>query len=143
MFDVAQMPDGAIAKGLIQEIVGNCWNSQKDMINRAYKALTNKRGVLTKEERNKWTHRRVRSFVGLEAAKIEFREIAEMARVAEFEEQRRQSELKEARKLHAEYIAKTASIAALLERQDEDFHGDQIAGIRGELGGMGRTRTKR
>jgi len=52
----------------------------------------------------------------------------------------KQAQLKEARRAHAEYIEKTARIAAFLERQDPDFHRPSIEGIRGVTGGVDRTR---
>ena len=89
------------------------------------------------EPKDQWTLRRVRSFWGRDAAHVKYREMVELHRAAETaKEERRLLEL--ARKEHAAFIAKTASLRALLERQDADFHGPSIEGLGGGAGGVDR-----
>lgn len=88
-----------------------------------------------------WTERRVRAFWNKEAATVQFREMVELHRAAEAAIAERQM-LAEARKEHAAFIEKTASLRALLERQDEDFHRPQIEGLGRVPGGMDRSGTE-
>lgn len=96
----ANMEDLATARFLIAEIGG---------VDRAYSMLI--------KQHSHWTHRRVRAFWNCEAAGIRFHEMTELAAVATAAK-----ELADARKAHAEFVAKTARLARALERQDADFH---------------------
>lgn len=82
-----------------------------------------------------------RSFWERDAAHVKYREMVELHRAAEVAKAEREL-IALARKEHAEFIAKTTSIRALLERQDEDFHRPSIEGLRGVASGVDRTGTE-
>lgn len=82
-----------------------------------------------------WTQRRVRSFLERDAALVKFREMMELHKTAEVVKSEK-ALIEEARKQHAAFIAKTASIRAFLEHQDEAFHSAQIEGLGRGLGGV-------
>lgn len=126
-FAGAKMSDVSLAHNLIAEIAGHCWRGRGDMLDRVHDAL--------RSRHPHWTRRRVRAFWHREAAGVRYHEMIELAEVAEIERGRREH-LKLARQSHAAFVAETARLAALLERQDEAFHGDQIANLRGLAGGM-------
>lgn len=65
------------------------------------------------------------------------REMVELHRAAN-EAKAERTLLAQARKQHADFIEKTASMRALLEHQDEDFHGPEIARLRGVSRGVDR-----
>lgn len=130
------MTDAALAHDLVKAIAGNRWNGKGDMLDRVYDAIQDH---LPKQVAAKWTRRRVRALWDKEAAIVQFREMTELAEVAGVEIEQK-AELKEARRAHAEYIAKTARIAEILERQDEDFHRPQIEGLRSVVRRVDRTR---
>jgi hypothetical protein len=123
----AKMSDVSLAHNLIAEIAGHCWRGRGDMLDRVHDAL--------RARHPKWTRRRVRAFWHREAAGVRYHEMIELLQVAEIERGRRE-ELERARQSHAAFLAETARLAALLERQDEAFHGDQIANLRSGVGGM-------
>lgn len=110
------------------------------IVDRAFKLLAK---LFPHDDRPKeqWTSRRVRSFLEREAALVRFREMVELHRAAEHAKAER-ALIEKARKEHAAFIEKTASLRALLERQDEDFHRPQIEGLGGGLGGMDRPGTE-
>lgn len=101
------------------------------IIDKAYDALTE---LFPKSG---WTHRRVRAFLAKEQAGVYYGEMAEL-HVAAAKKKAERELIQKARREHAEFIERTARMAALLERQDEDFHSDSIEGIRRELGRMDR-----
>jgi hypothetical protein len=88
-----------------------------------------------------WTERRVRSFWNGEAAYVEFREMRELHAAAAKAKEEREL-LQKARKEHAAFIEKTASLRALLEHADEAFHRPSIEGLGGITGGVDRTGTE-
>ncbi len=122
-----KMSDVALARGLIRHIGGDCWDGKSDMLERVYRSLNQH---LPKELANRWTRRRLKAFWAREAAGVRFHEMCELAHVAQKAATRR-AEIEEARKAHAEYVEKTANIAALLEHTDPDFHCLDVEGLRG------------
>jgi len=132
------MSDVAMARDYVRDIGGKGAASQ--IISRAFDRLADM-FPHREEPRNRWTERRVRSFWNREAAVVQFREMVELHRAAEQAKSERKL-LEQARKEHAAFIEKTASLAALLERQDEAFHSPQIEGLRGICGGVGRAGTE-
>lgn len=132
------MSDVAMARDYIADIGGS--RSVKTMLANAYKTLTR---LFPHEDEpdDRWTERRVRAFWGKEAATVQFREMLELHRAAEHAKAEREL-LVAARKTHAAYINQTASLRALLERQDPDFHRPQIEGLGSVAGGMDRTGTE-
>lgn len=127
------MSDVALAHDLVAEIAGHCWRGKGDMIDRVYDAIVTH---LPKDQCQHWTRRRVRAFWHKEAASVRYHEMIELAQVAKTEREHRQ-ELEEARRSHAEYVAETARLASMLERQDADFHCNQIEAMGGFCSGMG------
>ena len=119
-----------MARGYVADIGGK--GSVKAILARAYNALV-EAFPHNNDPENQWTERRVKSFWWQEAATVQFREMMELHRTAEKAKQEREL-LQIARKEHAAFIEKTASIRALLERSDPDFHCAEIE----RLGGMGR-----
>lgn len=89
-----------------------------------------------------WTHRRIRAFFGKEQAGVYFGEMAELHVAAKKKKAEREL-IEKARREHAEFIERTARMATLLERRDEDFHSPEIEGLRGELSRMDRSRDSR
>ncbi len=129
------MSDVSLARGLIRDIGGNCWDGKARMLDRVYLAVNK---YLPAEVSRRWTRRRLRAFWNEEAAGVRFHEMCELAHVAR-EAAKRQADIEEARRAHAEYVEKTANIAALLERSDPDFHRLDIEGLRSVTGRMDRT----
>lgn len=128
--DSQQMSDVAMARDYVADIGGK--GSVKTILARAYDAL-GKMFPHEDDPENQWTERRVKSFWWREAATVQFREMLELHRTAEKAKEEREL-LQRARKEHAAFIEKSASIRALLERSDPDFHCSEIE----RLGDMGR-----
>lgn len=129
------MCDVAMAQSYVRDIGGK--GSAKAIWARAYRFLTDMFPHHHDPE-NRWTERRVRGFLHMDAATVQFREMVELHRAAEAAKAERKL-LEEARKEHAAFIAKTTSLRALLEHQDEAFHSAEIERLRGMGGGVDRT----
>lgn len=97
-----KMSDVALANDLIAEIGGK--RHVGDMLNTAWKEL-NKRFPHRDDPENKWTERRLRSWWNNESRKVQHFQMVELYLTAE--------ELKEARKQHAAYRAKTSRIGQM------------------------------
>lgn len=134
-----QMYDVALARSYVADIGGK--GSIKSIIATAFDTLSDM-FPHKHDPRNQWTERRVRSFWHQEAAYVEFREMLELHRAAEKKKNER-ALLAQARKEHAAFIEKTASLRALLEHQDEDFHSGEIERIRSLSSRVDRTGTER
>jgi hypothetical protein len=126
----AKVSDVSLAHNLIAEIAGHCWRGRGDMLDRVHDAL--------RLRHPHWTRRRVRGLWHREAAGVRYHEMIELAEVAEIERGNRER-LEHARKSHAAFVAETARLASLLERTDADFHGGEIAHLRGLARGMAGT----
>lgn len=131
--DERKMSDVALAreyvadiggKGRVKQIIGNCF----DALNRKFP----KAG---------WTERRVRSFWNGEAATVSFSEMLQLHKTAEAVKVE-QELIRQARREHAEFKERTARLASLLERQDEDFHRESVEGLHSGMGGMDRPRDR-
>lgn len=120
-----RMSDLAMARSYVDDIGGN--EPVKRKLWKAHDLLT-EMFPHSEEQRWQWTLRRLRAFWNLEAARVEHREMIELHLAAERAVAERAS-LEQARKEHAAFIEKTASIRAFLERQDEAFHSPQIEGM--------------
>lgn len=94
------------------------------------------------EPRKQWTERRLWEWWNNRSEVVRHWQMMELYRAAETAKQER-ALLDAARRDHAQFIAKTARLAALLERQDEDFFSDQIEGLRRQGGRMGRPGDRR
>lgn len=133
-----QVSDVAMAQRYVAVIGGS--SKVKVMLAKAYKALVDM-FPHENEPKDRWTERRVRALWNGEAAVVQFREMVELHKAAEqIKAERKLFEM--ARKEHADFIKKTASLRALLERQDEDFHRPQIEGLSGVTGGVDRSGTE-
>jgi hypothetical protein len=120
--DSKQMSDLALASSYIEDIGGS--GKVKTILSNAYSRLVK---MFPHEEKPEWqwTERRVRSFWNKEAAYVEFREMRELHAAAAKAKEEREL-LQKARKEHAAFIEKTASLRALLEHTDEAFFSDEI-----------------
>lgn len=128
--DSKQMSDVARAQSYIADIGGP--GSVKAVLGTAYKRLV-EMFPHEREPKKQWTERRVRGFWTKEAATVQFYEMIELHAAAAKAKEEREL-LRKARKEHAEFVEKTASIRALLERTDADFFGAEIE----RLGAVGR-----
>ena len=132
------MSDVAMARDYVRDIGGG--GPVKVILSGAYNTLS-RMFPHKNDPWNAWTERRIRAFWGQEAATVQFYEMVELHNAAAKAKAEREL-IARARKEHAAFIEKTASLRALLERQDEDFHCDQIAGLWRGLGGVDRTGTE-
>lgn len=132
------MSDVAMAHSYVADIGGR--GRVKEIIGRAYDALA-RQFPHEEEPANRWTERRVRSFWAKEAAGVQFREMMELHETAQAVKAEREL-LRKAKAEHAEFIARTARLEAMLQSSDPSFHCDQIEALGGELGRMDRTRTE-
>lgn len=133
-----QVADIELARSYVADIGGK--GPVKSILAKAHQTL---RELFPHRDapQNQWTERRVRAFWHQEAAYVEFREMLELHRAAEKTRNER-ALIAQARKEHAAFIEKTASLRALLEHQDEDFHRAQLEGIRSLSSGVDRTRNR-
>ncbi|MCB1460928.1 MAG: hypothetical protein KDJ90_00515 [Nitratireductor sp.] len=132
------MSDVALAQSLVSDIGGS--EVVKVKLRRAYARLTEMFPHEDEPER-RWTWRRVRALWGREVAAPKYFEMVELAAAAERAIEEREL-LKNARKEHAEFIAKTARLRALLEHQDAAFHRPDIEGLGSITRGMDRAGTE-
>jgi hypothetical protein len=134
--------DVAVARNILDETFDLKTQGRRSIvIGLAYDALKEvehqlDRAVLALRKR-RWTERRVRSIIDLEAARVDHYEIEDLKRV----------QIKEARNELAKARTRAARMAALLAATDPDFHGDEVermgAFARGEhLPGMVRGGTR-
>lgn len=130
--DGRHMSDVAMAQSFVRDIGGN--GSVKVMLAVAYDRLS-RMFPHRHDPENQWTERRVRGFLSADAATVQYREMVELHEAAKVAKSER-SLVEQARKEHAAFIAKTASLRSLLEYQDEAFHRDEIERLRGLVGGM-------
>lgn len=123
----APMSDVALAKNLVAEIAGDCWGGKADMIDRVYDTIDQYFREMGRPVHH-WTRRRVRAFWHREAAGVRYHEMVELATVAAAAKRyRAEEEAKhQARKDHAEFVARTARMATALAVSDEEFHRDAI-----------------
>lgn len=126
-----EMSDVTLARKLVADIAGDCWDGKGNAIERAYDAL---QAHLPRDKRRRWTKRRVRSFFHQEAAGVRYHEMRELAEVAQAERERRH-EIEEARRDHADYISRTIALVDRLAVQDEEFHREHIEALRTVSGG--------
>lgn len=128
-----QMSDVATANYLVRSIGGG--GRVCDFIYHACEKL-NEMFPHNGDASKQWTQRRLRGWWNNDSDKVLHWQMVELYEAAA--KAKEESELiQAARRDHADFIAKTARIAALLEHQDEDFHRDQIAGIRQQSSRMG------
>lgn len=132
------MEDVVLARGLIKDIGGTV--KVAAMIGNACDLL---RSYFPHdgEPRKQWTERRLWAWWSQTTDVVRHWQMVELYEVAAKTKEEREL-IAAARREHAEFMAKTARIASILEHQDEDFHRDQIAGIRQQSGRMGRAGTQ-
>lgn len=129
-----QMCDVAMAGSYVRDIGGD--GPSKAVLPRALRILS-EMFPHRDSPKNQWTERRLRGFLFGDAASVRYREMVELHRAAERAKAERKM-LEEARKEHAAFIEKTASLRALLEHQDEAFHSPQIEGLGRVVGRVDR-----
>ena len=86
-----------------------------------------------------WTPRKLRAIWNDETSTVGFSHMVELHVALQRKEAERER-LAQARTEHADFIAHTARLEALLVAQDADFHRDQIEGLRRQRCGMGGAR---
>lgn len=120
------MSDTALAAERIRELAGDrpAGEKLKAVFEDLYTILSRR------FPKSQWTRRRVRSLWEAKAARVDYREIAEMDAI-----------IAEAKKRHAAYIGRTLKrradaegLIATLELQDSEFHSEQIRGLRHFMG---------
>lgn len=123
--------DVVLARNLIIDIAGNCWNGKQDMLDRVFDATA--RHARRHQRKPLFTRRRLRAFWHLEAALVRFCEIVELNAVADAERKAHESTIA-ARRDHAQFVASIASTIAALDACDADFHRAHIQALRGLAG---------
>lgn len=130
-----QMSDVAQAQYLISAIGGGGSNAQA-MIGKAEAKLK------SMFPESGWTFRRLRAWWNHETDVVRHWQMVELYEAAAKAKEERKL-IASARREHAEFIAKTARISALLERQDADFHRASIEAMGQQSRGMGGSRDSR
>ena len=128
-----EMSDVALAKSLIKDIGGH--GQVATMIFNAYTTLSRM------FPQSQWTARRLKSWWNQETENVLHREMRELYQAAQVKKAE-QELIREARNEHKQFLAKTAAIAALLERQDETFHSATLEAMGEQLGRMGVSRDR-
>lgn len=120
------MSDVSLARNLIIEIAGDCWNGKADMLHRVQDATIE----YAKDHKKKpsFSLRRLRGFFHRESAHVRFHEMVELANVATYTKAQKEK-LKNAKQAHAEFIASIASTVHALDASDADFHRQQIEAL--------------
>lgn len=135
------MSDLDIAQSLYLEINKGHGGKIKGMLGRVYDALKHAHKLRSDDENNKpWTYRKVRG-IWENKAIVRHYEMMELADAAVAKKQERES-LRTARKEHAEFIAQTCRLEALLIAQDPAFHSQEIQRLGSIRRGMDSTRNQ-
>lgn len=129
-----EMSDVAMAKDLIRDIGGP--GHVATVIYNTYTTLS-RMFPHRDDPKKQWTARRIKSWWNGETENVQYREMRELFQAAQVKKAE-QALIREARNEHKQFLAKTAAIAALLERQDPDFHSAQVDALRGSLGSLDR-----
>lgn len=127
-----EMSDVLLARRLVEDIGGR--GRVSETLYEAYKTLR-RMFPHTEEPHKQWTERRLKSWWNRESENVMHWQMLELYQAAAKRKEER-ALLAEARREHAEFIAKTAHLRALLEHADEAFHSHQIEGMGGIVGGM-------
>jgi hypothetical protein len=133
-----EMSDVAMAKDLIRDIGGP--GHVATVIYNTYTTLS-RMFPHRDDPKKQWTARRIKSWWNGETENVQYREMRELFQAAQVKKAE-QALIREARNEHKQFLAKTAAIAALLERQDPDFFGPQIEGLGKQSRGMDRARNQ-
>lgn len=88
-----------------------------------------------REPKKQWTERRLWEWWNGQSELVRHWQMMEMYQAAERAKEERLL-IAEARRKHAEFIAKTTHLAEFLERQDSSFHRPQIEALRSMGGGV-------
>lgn len=137
-----KMSDIAMARGFVEQIGDHAQHRRGNLIDRVYDACASYANRFRKNNPNSndvpsFTHRRIRSFWNQEAAIVSFSEMVWLADIAE-EEKRLAERIKQERKHHAQFIAKTTRMAALLEGGNADRMGGQVQDVGSRASGVDR-----
>jgi hypothetical protein len=130
------MTDVVLARSLVQDIGGP--GRVNEVIYAAYKRLS-KMFPHAQDHHNRWSEHRLRNWWYGRSTSVQHFQMVELYQAASKAKEER-ALLAAARREHAQFIAKTARIAALLEHQDEAFHSAQIAALRGQTRDLDRAR---
>ncbi len=133
------MSDVALARSLVRDIGGP--GRVNEVLYAAYKRLR-KMFPHEQDNFNTWTENRLKGWWYGTSKHVYHWQMVELYEAAEKAKAER-DQIAAARREHAEFIAKTARIAALLERQDEAFHGPQVNALRGQVGNVDLPRNRR
>ena len=131
-----EMSDVALARSLVRDIGGP--GRVNEVLYAAYKRLQ-RMFPHEQDNFNKWTENRLKGWwygTSKHVYHWQMRELYEAAAKAKEEREL----VAAARKEHAEFIAKTARLAALLEHADEAFHSAQIEAMGQQSRRMGLSR---
>jgi len=129
------MDDVLLAKGFIRDIGGP--GKVTAIIGKACDFLQ-KAFPHHKEPKKQWTERRLWEWWNEQSELVRHWQMMELYRAAEKAKEERRL-IAEARRDHAEFIAKTVAFRSLLERTDADFFGPEIEGLGGVMGRGDRT----
>lgn len=124
------MSDVLLARSLVQDIAGS--GRVNEVLYAAYKKLQ-KMFPHDDEPHKKWTESRLKSWWYRESENVMHWQMCELYKAAAKAKEER-ALLTAARREHAEFIAKTARLRALLEFTDEAFHRNEIERL-GQLSG--------
>lgn len=133
------MSDVVLARSLVRDIGGA--GRVNEVLYAAFKRLQTMFPHSAETEK-RWTESRLRNWwygTSKHVYHWEMRELYEAASKAKEEREL----LAAARREHAEFIAKTARLAALIQHQDEAFHGPSIDAMRGQMGDLDLSRDRR
>lgn len=130
-----KMSDVLTANYLVKSIGGS--GRINEMLFRAARKLT-ELFPHSDEPHKQWSERRLRGWWNKESDCVRHWQMVELYEAAARTKEEREL-LRKAREEHAQFIQKTARIAALLELNDEDFHREQIEGFRSLARGLDRT----
>lgn len=131
-----EMSDVLLARSLVRDIGGK-ENPVGVMLFEAFDKLR-KMFPHNGEPHYQWTERRIKAWWNRETENVLHREMVELFEAAQKAKEER-GLISAARREHADFIAKTARLAAILEHQDEAFHRNQIEALGQQSRGMGGT----
>ena len=133
-----EMSDVLLARALVQDIGG-----QGRVSEMLYSALKTLRQMFPHrdEPHKQWNERRLKAWWNKESENVMHWQMVELYQAAAKAKEER-ALLAAARREHAEFVAKTARLAALIEHQDEAFHSASIDALRGSMGHVDLSRDR-
>lgn len=135
---VKAMSDVVLARSLVQDIGGP--GRVNEVLYAAYKRLQ-KMFPHDGDAHNRWTENRLKAWWYGQNERVYHFQMVELYKAAAKAKEEREL-LARARREHAEFVAKTARLAALIEHQDEAFHRASIDALRGSMGHVDLSRDR-